>query len=208
MVDIDYFRKRQKLIELRYNPYHDPSNGRFTSGGGGGGGMLVVPKGQKGKGFYVAPDTLDKGEKALSNGEYEKWQKESAVFKPSVTDAVSEKISSAYDIRVNGQTITIKDENDKTRGLVRGITKYDNMSFRDQVELNGKVGKALKAKREEGTYGVSKGAVRLNEMFKRDGKYYVLNNVAKGSQSQSERNLVLKTLESNGFIIVNYGQRT
>lgn len=24
--------------ELRFNPYHDPSNGRFTSGGGGGSG--------------------------------------------------------------------------------------------------------------------------------------------------------------------------
>ena len=75
MVDIEYFKRRQQLIELRYNPYHDPSNGRFTSGGGGGGGMLVVPKGQKGKGFYVAPDGLDKGEAALAGGEYEKWLK-------------------------------------------------------------------------------------------------------------------------------------
>lgn len=44
------------IAELRYNPYHDPSNGRFTSGGGsGGGGVLVVEKGQKGKGVYVVP---------------------------------------------------------------------------------------------------------------------------------------------------------
>ena len=43
------------IAELRYNPYHDPSNGRFTSGGGGGGGVLVVEKGQKGKGYYVVP---------------------------------------------------------------------------------------------------------------------------------------------------------
>ena len=41
--------------ELRYNPYHDPSNGRFCSGGGGGGGVLYVGKGQKGKGVYVVP---------------------------------------------------------------------------------------------------------------------------------------------------------
>lgn len=39
--------------ELRYNPYHDPTNGRFTSSGGAGGGYLFVGKGQKGKGSYV-----------------------------------------------------------------------------------------------------------------------------------------------------------
>ena len=45
------------IAELRYNPYHDPSTGRFASGGGGGGGgILVVEKGQKGKGFYVVPN--------------------------------------------------------------------------------------------------------------------------------------------------------
>ncbi|MBQ5333642.1 MAG: hypothetical protein J6K92_10375 [Oscillospiraceae bacterium] len=40
--------------ELRFNPYHDPVNGRFTDGSGGvWGGTLVVEKGQKGKGVYV-----------------------------------------------------------------------------------------------------------------------------------------------------------
>lgn len=37
MVDINYFRCRQKMIELRYNHNHDPSNGRFCSGSGSGG---------------------------------------------------------------------------------------------------------------------------------------------------------------------------
>ena len=58
-----------KLEELRYNPYHDPSNGRFCSGGGGGGGgVLVVEKGQKGKGVYVVDVDHDE--------EYEKWKAE------------------------------------------------------------------------------------------------------------------------------------
>lgn len=49
------------IAELRYNPYHDPSTGRFCSGGGGGGGgVLVVEKGQKGKGVYVVPSEIDK----------------------------------------------------------------------------------------------------------------------------------------------------
>ena len=44
----------RRLAELRYNPYHDPTNGRFTSGSGGiWGGVLFVGKGQKGKGQYI-----------------------------------------------------------------------------------------------------------------------------------------------------------
>lgn len=45
------FEKRME--ELRYNPYHDPSNGKFTSSGGSGGAYLFVGKGQRGKGAYV-----------------------------------------------------------------------------------------------------------------------------------------------------------
>ena len=57
------------IEELRYNPYHDPSNGRFCSGGGsGGGGVLVVEQGQKGKGYYVVDVDHDE--------EYEKWKAE------------------------------------------------------------------------------------------------------------------------------------
>lgn len=53
--------------ELRFNPYHDPTNGRFTSGSGGaGGGYLYVGKGQKGKGTYVFERDID--------AEYQKWQ--------------------------------------------------------------------------------------------------------------------------------------
>lgn len=56
------------IAELRYNPYHDPSNGRFTSGGGGGGGgVLVVEKGQKGKGYYVVPSSKFVASKATIN---------------------------------------------------------------------------------------------------------------------------------------------
>lgn len=60
-MDLNYYENKLRLLELRgeelrYNPYHDPSNGRFCSGGGGGGGgVLYVGKGQKGKGVYVVP---------------------------------------------------------------------------------------------------------------------------------------------------------
>lgn len=53
-VDYSYYDALLRYHELRYNPYHDPGNGRFCSGGGGGGGgVLIVPKGEKGKGFYT-----------------------------------------------------------------------------------------------------------------------------------------------------------
>lgn len=49
--------------ELRYNPYHDPSNGRFTSGDGGGS-ALVVGKGLIG--YYQSyRETLEKEDAAL-----------------------------------------------------------------------------------------------------------------------------------------------
>lgn len=39
--------------ELRFNPYHDPQNGRFTTAGGGSGGGYLYSKG--GKSAYVVP---------------------------------------------------------------------------------------------------------------------------------------------------------
>lgn len=59
----------RRLAELRYNPYHDPTNGRFTSGSGGGG-YLFVGKGKKGKGQYVF--NQNKGED-FDDDEYKKW---------------------------------------------------------------------------------------------------------------------------------------
>ena len=64
--DYSYYDAMLRYLELRYNPYHDPGNGRFTSGGGGGGGVLVVPKGQKGKGFYVGTSASDYAEELLA----------------------------------------------------------------------------------------------------------------------------------------------
>lgn len=53
--DFSWYDRKVRELELRYNPYHDPSNGRFTSGGGsGGGGILVVPRGRKGHGYKMS----------------------------------------------------------------------------------------------------------------------------------------------------------
>lgn len=49
--DYSYYERCIRLheLEMRYNPYHDPSNGRFASGGGGGGNVIYVAKGNKGQ---------------------------------------------------------------------------------------------------------------------------------------------------------------
>lgn len=62
----DWLDAENRLGELRYNPYHDPTNGRFTTSSGGGGGYLFVGKGEKGKGQYVYDRDID--------GEYEEWK--------------------------------------------------------------------------------------------------------------------------------------
>ncbi|MCR5167371.1 MAG: HK97 family phage prohead protease [Oscillospiraceae bacterium] len=91
-VDYSYYDALLRYCELRYNPYHD-DKGRFCSGGGGGGGMLVVPKGQKGKGFYVGASDRDIAEQALAN-EFEEWVKS----RNTVPDAIQAKVQKVRDM--------------------------------------------------------------------------------------------------------------
>ena len=63
-------RAEQRELEERYNPYHDPKNGRFTNSGYGGGiGALYVPKGYKGKGEYIG----DSVRIATYNAKHHNW---------------------------------------------------------------------------------------------------------------------------------------
>ena len=59
---------RAEELELRFNPYHDPSNGRFTTANGGGSGGFLYSKG--GKSAYVFERDID--------SEYEAWAKSKA----------------------------------------------------------------------------------------------------------------------------------
>lgn len=56
-----------KELEKRYNPYHDPTNGRFTSPNSGKGGVLYVEKGQAGKGIYVLDENKNFGGQVQAN---------------------------------------------------------------------------------------------------------------------------------------------
>ena len=125
----------KRLQELRYNPYHDPTNGRFTSGSGGNGGYLFVGKGQKGKGQYVFDRDID--------AEYEEWKKNKADEKSNSnsTDIYSQKYTTADDYKkalaekYNGITSidkvkTAKDVADfinyDTQSQYSGTTKLDD----------------------------------------------------------------------------------
>ena len=61
--------QRAEELELRFNPYHDPQNGRFTTANGGGSGSgFLYSKG--GKSAYVFERDID--------SEYEAWTKSKA----------------------------------------------------------------------------------------------------------------------------------
>lgn len=177
-------KAEQEVIEERYNHYHNPTNGQFASGKGGGYGLYYSMG--KGKGAVV--------------GNSSPWI--APTFKPSVKDEVSEKILNAYNINASRGTITLKDEEGKTRGLIRGITRFNDMSSRDQIEISAKI-------RQAG--GLGEG-VKKSDIFVKDKQVYVLNNIY--SQHASNvfgehlgKNKVLRRLEKSGFIIANYDRR-
>ena len=111
--------------ELRYNPYHDPTNGRFTGPNGAGVGYLFVGKGQKGKGSYVVDVDHDE--------EYDKWKAEKTAEKSNLksSDIYSKKYTSADDYKkalsekYNGITSIDKV---KTAKDVADFINYDTQS--------------------------------------------------------------------------------
>ena len=106
--DYSYYDALLRYHELRYNPYHD-DKGRFCSGGGGGGGVLVVPKGQKGKGFYVGASDRDIAEQALAT-EYEEWKKVRQNAQGGQTAEESERIKNELVDSVNPKFVGLKRE--------------------------------------------------------------------------------------------------
>lgn len=73
-------RTEQRELEERYNPYHNPVNGQFTSGTGGGysngGGLLYVARGQKSVLVGLSDEDVqnDLAEDVFL-AEYDKWSK-------------------------------------------------------------------------------------------------------------------------------------
>ena len=140
--DYSYYERAMQLLELRYNPYHDPSNGRFCSGGGGGGGgVLVVEKGQKGKGVYVVDVDHD--------DEYEKWKASKSDGGLSAADKA---------IREATGGVVLKDEYTvvdavATKKNKKASTTYDKTVLNADVDSNGNVMLKYASGEYSGNYG-------------------------------------------------------
>ena len=63
------------------------------------------------------------------------------VFTPQNNDEVSEKINQASEIKLSRSTITLKDENGKTMGMVRGMERFTEMSGSKQFDVNNQLKK-------------------------------------------------------------------
>lgn len=136
---------------------------------------------------------------------------EKIVFSPANSDETSRKLSSAASLKLSRSTITMKNENGKTIGMVRGLERFSDMQ-------GGKLFSAVQEVRKAGVGGED--IERSNIYF--DGKQiYVLNNIKHSeflSGLSKERAEVLKDeiervkkknqrlteMEKNGVIIVNY----
>ena len=116
------------IEELRYNPYHDPSNGRFCSGGGGGGGgVLFVGKGQKGKGVYVVDVDHDE--------EYEQWQQAKSGGSVSAADKAIREATGGV---IQKDEYTVVDAV-ATKKNSKASTTYDKTVLSADVDSSGNV---------------------------------------------------------------------
>lgn len=126
--------------ELRYNPYHDPTNGRFTTSSGGGmGAVLHVPMGAKGKGEYVFAKEYSGTDNADFAERNSKFIKENNRLNNHYSDLLksgdlnSEEYSEvmsglAHNIRENG-SYTMIDRNNSMIKTSGTLFDYDGRTF-------------------------------------------------------------------------------
>ena len=147
----EWLDAEKRLEELRYNPYHDPTNGRFTSSSGGSGGYLFVGKGQKGKGMYVFDRDVDE--------EYEKWKNDKTAEKSNSNsaDIYNKKYSTAEDYKkalaekYNGITSVDKV---KTAKDVSDFINYDTQS-QYYASTGSSQNKAIQSTWKKGVHGIN-----------------------------------------------------
>ena len=143
--------------ELRFNPYHDPTNGRFTTanGGGGVGGFLYSKGGKSALVFNV-----NKGED-FDDEEYEKWREARKRLNPGGTLKRFVNNSGWYSQKMRTDYNDLEEKVNKTKSM-NMLLKY-----RKRAEGNQK---AIKASIESADYSRDKNinTVRLRQF---DRKY-------------------------------------
>ena len=144
---------------------------------------------------------------------------ESLVFKTEGGDEISDRLNAAADIQVSRSTITLKDENGKTQGMIRGFERMSEMS-------SSKLFSATENLRKQGISRQDVMEIGQSNVFFRDGQTYVLNNTrsakfldnARASRKESEfldafasdiskiqkKNEILRRMQSAGVKIINH----
>ena len=97
-------RAEQRELEERYNPYHNPMNGQFTTAGGGAGGVHFVPKGRKGRGYNMEkPAYID------DNDELDKFYKDEAKRRDWVKKSYVQRVLENEDLALYYNKKNIRD---------------------------------------------------------------------------------------------------
>lgn len=140
------------------------------------------------------------------------------VFTPASTDTISRKLSSADHLAFSKSTITMKNADDKTIGMVRGINRLSDMTGRQEWDTQQELRKAGVRLSELRAVGITSKNVYIN------GKQiYIFNNtrtakflsgmtksqinksiMADDAKKIKARNELLQTAENNGVIIINH----
>ena len=143
------------------------------------------------------------------------------VFAPSTSDETADKLRQAADFKFSRTTITMKNENGKTMGMVRGVERVKDMGtgskFFDTAQNFKKASDGVKIT-ELHDYNLS-----MDNLYADGKKLYLFNpthsdkflqNAVNNKRDMSffsnemarnqKKNSLLKTLESNGVIIINY----
>ena len=142
--------------ELRFNPYHDPTTGRFTTANGGSSGGYLYSKG--GKSALVF--NVNKGED-FDDDEYEKWREARKRINPDGTLKRFVNNSGWYSQKMRTDYNDLEEKVNKTRSM-NMLLKY-----RKRAEGNQK---SIKASIESADYSRDKNinTVKLRQF---DRKY-------------------------------------
>lgn len=181
----------KRLEELRYNPYHDPTNGKFTSGSGGGAGYLFVGKGAKGAGQYV----VDSSYFAADKPKFLPEEIEETVDGYKITDKTVS--SERGEVSNSGKYTEIKSLPPKNQAQINKIAKEKGIE--DPVLVGGRMVVPRK---------VGDKAVAINQQARDNYKANLKNNVPGLDELEkvkadynAEQRLFSKSIENGNGIL-------
>ena len=140
----------------------------------------------------------------------------SVVFQPTNSDSISNKLSAADSFTFSRKTVTMKDANGKTMGMVRSVERFSDMTGSKQFSAYQELKKA-----GLDNASMRPGGIRHSDIYFNGNQIYIFNNTRQsrfiagltptmrkamvGEVQKNDRwNQLLKKAEQNGAIIINY----